>query len=56
MKYEILYEDIGKVSLRVSILSTPDFKSHIGKFQRQIEDSCDDLFENNFYVNRKCYS
>lgn len=57
MKY-LLYEDLGKAFIKTSRFSQPlDFKSHIGRFQRQIEDSYNDLLENNFYVSRReCYS
>lgn len=46
-----LYEDLGKAFIKTFWFSKPlDFKSHIGRFQRQIEGSYNDWFENNFYV------
>lgn len=46
-----LYEDLGKAFIKTFWFSKPlDFKSHLGRFQRQIEGSYNDWFENNFYV------
>ena len=47
------YEDLGKAYIKTFQFSQPlGFKSHIDRFQRQIEESNNDLLENNFYVGR----